>query len=246
MKMMCANIMQWIMKRFSIVLALYVHCSNACTELMVASKEMKPANALTNPIHRRHLPYLFARCTVTSLSESLEFSACFWRCQQEDTCVALHHEGYTCNICIQNDNNVNSLIASATSSVDVNMQKHYFVSMEHLNAINVEVLSDCDEVRNLIPGSNDGEFYLSLNGSTIFGTSIYCHGLITVDPAPYLSLPAGPDENFSFTTHSRSSQGRIKYRKLGLDLENMRINAWDDTFTIRNMLVDNGDPWINP
>ena len=111
--------MNWIMKRFSIFLSLLIHCANACTEIMGISKEMKPGYALTDAIHQQHLPHLFARCTVTSLSESLEFSACFWRCQQEEDCVAFHHEGYVCDICIQNYNNVNSLTETETALVCV-------------------------------------------------------------------------------------------------------------------------------
>ena len=113
------------------------------------------------------------------MSESLEFSACFWRCQQEEDRVSFHHDIYSCNICMQNVNKVTSLITNVTSSVDVNMQKHYFVSIDHLNEISVEVMRDCDQVCNLLPYSIDRDFCLSLNGSETLRTCLYCQDLCT-------------------------------------------------------------------
>ena len=69
------------------------------------------------------------------------------------------------------------------------------------------------------------------NTSTV-GANIYCHNMDTCTPKEYLTLPAGPDENYSHTRKSTLYPfGRLEYSKLGLDLENSVINSWDFTFT---------------
>ena len=220
--------MHWILKLLIFLFLLCVHCVKGCSELALATKQMHPAYALLDAIHQRNLPYLFARCTIISLSDYMHFSDCFWRCQQEGNCVAFHHEGNGCDMCMENENNVNSLTTNEISTTDIQTLMHYFVSMERLNAIDLIMISDCGQVRNLVNGSVDGEYCLSLNGSVTQGTRIYCHGLETDNPREYLTLPAaGPDDNFSFKTHHSASKsnGRIHYEKLGLDLNNMQING---------------------
>ena len=145
-----------------------------------------------------------------------------------------------------NESSGNSLPGTAASVVDFKTQMRYFISMEYLNTISSVLYSDCAQVKSLLTGSVDGEYCLSLNGTVANGTRVYCHGLDIDTPREYITLPAGPDENFSFTNHHTKSSGRIQYKKLSLDLANMQISGWDDTFAIKTMTVDNRDPWINP
>ena len=51
---------------------------------------------------------------------------------------------------------------------------------------------------------------------------IYCHGMNTYNPKEYLTLPAGPDENFSSTSKANYAPcmvGTLKFEKVGLDLD---------------------------
>ena len=189
--------MHLIPRYLIIYISIMTYTAHACSEHITATKHMKPAYALFDSLHLRNLPYLFERCTVTSVSESMNFSACFWRCQQEDACVAFYHEGKVCNICMTNENNVNSLTTNSNSTSDVQTWLHYFVSMEHLNAIDLTMLSNCGQVWNLVIGSIDGENCFLLNGSVTQGTRIYCLELYTDTPREYLMLPVDPDDNYS-------------------------------------------------
>ena len=211
------------------------------------NKTLTPAYAL---IDNSSLPYLFASCTITPEAQQMEFDECVFLCQQDETCVAMHHEDQNhCKICRTNGNVVNSLTFAELrqSSFDEHEQTQYFVALEYLMDIRIEVMHNCQDVRSLLSTSQDGEYCLSIDRSPTDGTRIYCNGLDTTTPESYLTLPAGPDDNFSFTTHHSNRQsGRIKYDKLGLDLINMRINSWDDTFANQNMTPGIGDPWINP
>ena len=83
---------------------------------------------------------------------------------------------------------------------DEHEHRYYFVELEYLMCIRIEIVNDCEDVQTLIPNSQDGEYCLSIDSSKTPGTRIYCHGLATLNFTSYLSLPAGSDESFSFTS----------------------------------------------
>ena len=84
---------------------------------------------------------------------------------------------------------------------------------------------------------SDGEYCLSVAaGSCTVGARIYCHDMSSCSPREYLTLPAGPDNNYSETRRNHDdacTTGLIKFEKLGLNLTTMMINSWDWTFTIQ-------------
>ena len=54
------------------------------------------------------------------------------------------------------------------------------------------------------------------------GQMIYCNGMDTFNPTEYLTLPAGPEQNFASTSKSGQPQcmtGTVKFEKIGLDLD---------------------------
>lgn len=52
----------------------------------------------------------------------------------------------------------------------------------------------CYEEKNYFNATKDGEYILVLSGRNM---SIYCHGMSTSEPKEYLTLPAGPEENYA-------------------------------------------------
>ena len=226
-----------------LLLVSYVSLTETCSLI----KTLIPAYALRD---KSTLPYLFAGCTVTSQAQQLDFETCVFLCQQANTCVAMHHEDEACKLCRVNGNDVNSMTIDVLieEGVDEHDQMHYFVFLEHLMNITIEVISDCEEVQSLLPNNQDAEYCMSLDGSATQGTRIYCHNLATSFPAAYLTLPAGSDENYSFTSHNRNlmPHGLIQYAKVGLDLRHMQINAWVATFATKNMTKEDGNKASNP
>ena len=130
---------------------------------------MKPAYSLLKSLHQQNLSHLFARCTFTSVEEIINFSPSFWQCHQEDACVAFHHDEQLCGLCGDNEHAINSM-SYITSMVDVQTQMRSFDSMKNLNGIIIQVLCNCADVRNLVPGSVDKEYCLSVNGFAQQGT----------------------------------------------------------------------------
>lgn len=52
----------------------------------------------------------------------------------------------------------------------------------------------CLEVKKYFKTTKDSEYNLVLGGRSM---SIYCHGMLTSEPKEYLTLPAGPQENYA-------------------------------------------------
>lgn len=80
----------------------------------------------------------------------------------------------------------------------------------------------------------DGEYCISVSTTdNRQGTSIYCHGMSTCSPSEYLTLPAGPDNNYSQTYKDSCPSGLVEFEKIGLNLANLNsimVNSWDWTF----------------
>ncbi|XP_035895635.1 A disintegrin and metalloproteinase with thrombospondin motifs 9 isoform X4 [Anopheles stephensi] len=93
----------------------------------------------------------------------------------------------------------------------------------------------------------DGEYTMSFNGTR---TKIYCHGMATVSPAEYLSLPAGPTENYAIYINRRAgdankceksarrdwldesiSYGATHYRKIRINVSTLQVQTNDFRFT---------------
>ena len=90
--------------------------------------------------------------------------------------------------------------------------------------------TSCAMTQRLQNAFSDGEYCLSVDGGSTTGARVYCYNMTTCDPREYLTLPAGPDNNYSETFHTTGPRGSVRYSKLGLDLQNMYINSWDWTF----------------
>ena len=90
---------------------------------------------------------------------------------------------------------------------------------------------------------SDGEYCLSIAaGSHTAGARIYCHDMSSCSPREYLTLPAGPDNNYSETHKDGAcTTGLIKFEKIGLNLTTMMINSWDWAFSIQYN-VNMGEP----
>ena len=116
----------------------------------------------------------------------------------------------------------------------------YFIALYLLDHISVTVLSSYNKIGTIVPDSNNGHYCLSIGGLVTQRTPIYCPDLDISSPKSFLS--ADPDENYSFSTYPSKSNGYIKYKKPGIDVDNVRFKAYDDTFTNREMIVDNEDP----
>ena len=86
---------------------------------------------------------------------------------------------------------------------------------------------------------SDGEYCLSIAaGSHTAGARIYCHDMSSCSPREYLTLPAGPDNNYSETHKDGAcTTGQIKFEKIGLNLTTMMINSWDWTFSIQDVTI---------
>uniref|UniRef100_A0A182NLF3 GON domain-containing protein n=1 Tax=Anopheles dirus TaxID=7168 RepID=A0A182NLF3_9DIPT len=92
----------------------------------------------------------------------------------------------------------------------------------------------------------DGEYTMDLNGTSV---KIYCHGMAERDPAEYLTLPAGPTENYAIYINRRAadankcqnsrrdwadesiSYGATHYRKIRIHLPTLRVITNDFLFT---------------
>ena len=100
--------------------------------------------------------------------------------------------------------------------------------------------TSCAMTQRLRNAFSDGEYCLSVNGGGTTGTRVYCHDMATDSPREYVTLPAGPDNNYSETFHTTGTRGTVRYSKLGLDLQNMYINSWDWTFVDHNAIIPYG------
>uniref|UniRef100_A0A182Q5U7 Peptidase M12B domain-containing protein n=1 Tax=Anopheles farauti TaxID=69004 RepID=A0A182Q5U7_9DIPT len=93
---------------------------------------------------------------------------------------------------------------------------------------------------------SDGEYTMAVNGTSV---RIYCHGMAGRDPAEYLTLPAGPTENYAIYINRRAadankcqisrrdwadesiSYGATHYRKIRIHLPTLRVITNDFLFT---------------
>ena len=226
----------WILLWEVMFLISYIECSSSKTLVYSAH----------DSLNKTLLPHLFTSCTTEVYY--LDFAECASACVKDDKCMAMFHDEHNCGFYRAIESNVNSITSPDLVETIPGDQGHlrYFINFDYLDHIRVTMLSNCNEIQMLVPDALDGDYCLSIDGSDSQGRRIYCHGLDTSTPKPYLTLPAGPDDNYSFTTHNYKSAGYMKYEKLGLDLLSMKINAWDQTFAIKNMAVDNNNPGINP
>ena len=80
---------------------------------------------------------------------------------------------------------------------------------------------------------SDGEYCMSVAGTTSVGARIYCHEMASCSPREYLTLPAGPDENYSHTYRYQDPEtdGLLKYMKLRISVNNSTFHPNDWTFT---------------
>ena len=80
------------------------------------------------------------------------------------------------------------------------------------------------------------------------GQMIYCNGMDTFNPTEYLTLPAGPEQNFASTSKSGQPQcmtGTVKFEKIGLDLDvnifvNSKIMKFICTILKHDLVVNKG------
>ena len=225
-----------------ITLLTVMHANNIQTCSVV--KTLAPAYTL---VDEAFLLQLFASCTVTTYSEQLDFESCVFLCQQDHECVAMYQEDDVCDMCRIHRSSV--IISGDIAPILTMDYLQYYVSVEYLASATVEVVDNCSEVQeSVLPNIVDSEYCLSLDGSETQGTRIYCHGTTTSNPLSYLTLPAGPEENFAVSNQNLFSRphGRIEYIKIGIDLINMKIKAWDSTFAINNIINEDSSDWGNP
>lgn len=52
----------------------------------------------------------------------------------------------------------------------------------------------CLEIQKRLKATTDGEYPLFIGGRNM---TIYCHGMSSVEPREYLTLPAGDSENYA-------------------------------------------------
>ncbi|XP_052863220.1 A disintegrin and metalloproteinase with thrombospondin motifs 9 [Anopheles cruzii] len=92
----------------------------------------------------------------------------------------------------------------------------------------------------------DGEYMMHLNGTSV---RIYCHGMATATPLEYLTLAAGPTENYAIYINRRAADankcqhsrrdwmddsinyGATHYRKVRIQLRTMQVLTNDFQFT---------------
>lgn len=106
----------------------------------------------------------------------------------------------------------------------------------------------CSDIQRMQNSWTDGEYCISVGNTTLKGTTIYCHNTHTSIPATFLSLPAGPNDNSSFTQKEglpAHAYGLLKFHKIGLNLGTLQVRAWYWTFTDQCKLHAGTleDPW---
>lgn len=76
----------------------------------------------------------------------------------------------------------------------------------------------CYEAKTYFNATKDGEYTLVMAGRNM---SIYCHGMSTSQPKEYLTLPAGPEENYAEINDQRFARKKIRITILTMpcDLE---------------------------
>ncbi|XP_043795099.1 A disintegrin and metalloproteinase with thrombospondin motifs 9-like isoform X3 [Apis laboriosa] len=105
----------------------------------------------------------------------------------------------------------------------------------------------CLEVKKYFKTTKDSEYNLVLGGRSM---SIYCHGMLTSEPKEYLTLPAGPQENYAEiydktfndpyvcpyngpknNNCSCSTSGKTTFRRVRIDPVELYIIENDYTFS---------------
>nr|XP_040220172.2 A disintegrin and metalloproteinase with thrombospondin motifs 9 isoform X3 [Anopheles coluzzii] len=106
------------------------------------------------------------------------------------------------------------------------------------------VYRNCNDARR--KHKTDGEYMMHVNGTK---AKIYCHGMATDTPTEYLSLPAGPTENYAIYINRRAadankcensqrdwadssiSYGATHYRKIRINVSTLQVHTNDFRFT---------------
>ncbi|XP_043528487.1 A disintegrin and metalloproteinase with thrombospondin motifs gon-1-like isoform X4 [Frieseomelitta varia] len=105
----------------------------------------------------------------------------------------------------------------------------------------------CYEAKTYFNATKDGEYTLVMAGRNM---SIYCHGMSTSQPKEYLTLPAGPEENYAEINDQRlndpyicpysgprnsncncSTSGKTTFRRVRIDPIELSIIENDYTFS---------------
>ena len=104
--------------------------------------------------------------------------------------------------------------------------------------------ASCADVQRMYNTFSDGEYCLSIAASSrTVGARIYCHDMSSCSPREYLTLPSGPDNNYSQTyKNTVCTTGLVKYHKIGVNLDNMTLKSWDWTFTSQSGMNSAADP----
>ena len=111
--------------------------------------------------------------------------------------------------------------------------------------------SSCKAILTQELGKADGEYSLQLDANCKIPIRVYCHGMNTLNPKEYLTLPSGQQNNFAIVYKHRlptspvfaryrcdvkpsdrlySKAGVTRFSKVRLDIKKMKIVPDDYTF----------------
>ena len=113
------------------------------------------------------------------------------------------------------------------------------------------IFHSCADIKEILGVEEDGHYCLDIesdDGNDVSYTSveIYCHNMNTSNPKEFITLPAGPDENFSKTSHPGYFAGDMYFNKVAYDVAMNEIIAEDYTFARiengYNQIIGHGSP----
>ncbi|KAI8501946.1 hypothetical protein Bbelb_203580 [Branchiostoma belcheri] len=114
---------------------------------------------------------------------------------------------------------------------------------------NCHKATSCSEVKSVNPAADDGEYTLHpFSADNDVSLRVYCHDMTSGNPKEFLTLPAGPEENYSIVSPDQlvyrsqcsgtlqrdqyvSRAGTTKFRKLRIKFENSSVEVIRDDYT---------------
>ncbi|XP_019643715.1 PREDICTED: uncharacterized protein LOC109484793 [Branchiostoma belcheri] len=119
--------------------------------------------------------------------------------------------------------------------------------------------ASCSEMKSLNPAAGDGEYTLyPFPMDNDVSIRVYCHDMASGNPKEFLSLPAGPDENYAIISPDKLSweygctgslqspyieAGTTKFSKLRITLEESRVEVIRDDYTFARTTGPNAIPY---